>query len=144
MAHLAMVQGDLGMCWWGPLIDLDDDAYEALLDQMREFTWIGPVYWQDQPREKTKATWEGGPPRFLMTRQKKLYFTERETDEARYLMAVNVDTAPLVAAFTVPGLKKGDTVQSLFEDRAYRATGESFSDEFAGPGAHVYRVPRGE
>jgi len=142
MAHLAMVGGDMGMCWWAPLIDLDDDAYEALLDEMREFTWIGPVYWQEQPKDKAKATWEGGEPRFLMKRQKKLYFTERETDEARYLMAVNVDTVPLAATFTVPGLAEGDAVQVMFEDRALRATGASFADEFAGPQAHVYRMPK--
>ena len=142
MAHLAMIGGDMGMCWWAPLIDLDDDAYEALLDEMREFTWIGPIYWQETPRDKAKATWEGGKPRFLMNRRKKLYFTERETGQARYLMAVNADTVPLAATFTVPGLAEGDAVQVMFENRVLRATGGSFADAFAGPQAHVYRMSK--
>lgn len=142
MAHLAMIGGDMGMCWWAPLIDLDDDAYGALLAQMREFAWVGPVYWRETPTERTRATWEGGPRRFLMDRHEKLHFTERQTEDARFLMVVNVDTAPLVATFTVPGLTRGDVVRVMFEDRALRAIGDTFSDEIAGPGAHVYRIAR--
>ena len=144
MAHLAMIGGDMGMCWWAPVIDLDDDAYESLLAQMREFGWIGPVYWQDKPKDRAQVVWDKGPRRFLMDRRKKLCFTERETEDARFLMAVNVDTVPLVATFTVPGLDKGDVMQVMFEDRALRAIGQTFSDEFAGPGAHVYRIAKAE
>ena len=77
-----------------------------------------------------------------MNRRKKLYFTERETGQARYLMAVNADTVPLAATFTVPGLAEGDAVQVMFENRVLRATGGSFADAFAGPQAHVYRMSK--
>jgi hypothetical protein len=144
MAHLAMIGGDMGICWWAPWIDMPEakEAYRRLLDQMREFTWVGPSYWADHPKQKTTATWEGGPRRFIMNRREKLYFTERITEEARYLMAVNVDTAPLVATFDVPGLEVGHSVQVMFEDRRLTASGPEFSDVFPGPGAHVYRIAR--
>ena len=121
----------------------DDEAYAAMLDQFREFAWIGPIYWLDEPAEPSTASWDGGPRRFVMNRREKLYFTERQADEARYLMAVNVDTAPLTARFTMPGLKAGDVVQVMFENRAVTVDGDSFTDVFAGPQVHVYRLASG-
>lgn len=140
MAHLGMIDGAMGLNWWAPVIDLDGEAYSALLDQFREFTWAGPVYWSSHPAEMSTVKVDGGKRRFVMKRREQLYFAERQTKDARYIMAVNVDTVPLTATFTVPGMTDGVSVQVMSEDRIITATAGIFSDVFAGPQAHVYHI----
>jgi hypothetical protein len=61
-------------------------------------------------------------------------------DGAVWLIAVNRDTAPVTAEFTLPAECSGKEAEVLFEGRKLRCEGRSLKDTFPPMARHVYRL----
>jgi hypothetical protein len=70
-------------------------------------------------------------------------FRRNDSSGDRYLLAVNPYEASTSATFAVAGMKAGETVQVLFEDRTIVAVDGGFSDTFARGESHVYLIGQG-
>jgi len=113
----------------------DEEMQKELRRLNGQITRLAPAILADAARAKVSIVIEGGLAGEVLA---------KEHEGSIYLFANNLDMKRRAgkATVSVEGLKKGDRVEAIDEDRTIVAEDGRFSDEFGALAVHLYRIVR--
>jgi len=137
---MAIIRGATGIMYfthaWRPKFNEFEPTEEMRAELKRlnaQITRLAPVIVADAAKEKVSVSFDGDLHGELMA---------RSHDNSLYLFINNLDLKWRGGRATIrmEGLKKGTPVEVVDEARELIADHESFSDDFAPLGVHIYRI----
>ena len=138
LAALGWISGAQNAGWWGPPASKFPDVREGLKECGRRSSWLAQILRSNPPERRATCESICDHRVWLAQKYPLVHIMEREYAGRRYLIAVNVSSAPAMATFTVPDLVDGASAKVLWEDRRLQSTQGVFRDVIPGVGAVVY------
>ena len=138
LGALGWVCGAQNAGWWGPPACKFPDVREGLKECGRRSSWLAQILRSGPPGKRATCESTCDHRVWLADKYALVQIMEREYAGRRYVVAVNVSSAPATATFTVPDLADGAPVKVLWENRALTSSKGVFEDVIPGVGAAVY------
>jgi len=138
LTALGWVVGVQNAGWWGPPASSIPDVREGIKENGRRSSWLAQILRGNPPEKRTTVDSSSASRVWIPNKYALVHIAEREYAGKRYLIAVNVNSAPAKAIFHVPELADGVLVKALWEDRMLGSSNGIFQDVIPGIGAVIY------